>query len=242
MPPKSNVLQFQSTPIHLRTRDTPDRFAPSPALNPDDQFELIQEITEELRILESEFKSSHRNSKNVIIDGACFSVPMLSALTRLKGAQRRALLGLEYLRRETANENESRNRSRVRVGTYSYEFASFSAKAIKAKVIDVVGSYGFESVDLESFVQQLKSQGAEESTVDFGAERKLILEWLEYDAEERKRLLTERNILEHELEEEMEIEEGVGKSFWKVVCDALNKVKHSCDNFDKEFALCAAQN
>ena len=57
-----------------------------------------------------------------------YSVPSIRAFTKLRGAQTRALMGLEYLKRETARRNVERDANRVRVATIAYELAHCQAE------------------------------------------------------------------------------------------------------------------
>ena len=173
MPAKRASTPTSPVKAHRTSHDVPERYAAeSPAPDPEDvtpescdaQFELIQEITQELRALQASLEADRARAMDQ--EGVEeYSVPSIRAFTKLRGAQTRALMGLEYLKRETARRNVERDANRVRVATIAYELAHCQAEVRAQEKFDECGEdlmkkYGIELMDEKAFI---KAVGREEA-------------------------------------------------------------------------------
>ena len=243
MPAKRASTPTSPVKAHRTSHDVPERYAAeSPAPNPEDvtpeccdaQFELIQEITQELRALQASLEESRANAASK--DGNEYVEPCIRALTKLRGAQARALMGLEYLKRETARRNVERDASRVRVSTIAYELAHHQAEVRAQETFDADGEdlvtkYGIELMDEKAFVKAVGREAAKSAD-----DRELMLKRLQYELDLRKDKVKERDALKQELEDVKKEEQELSK-IWDAAKDQMKQVARALEPIRRRFDL-----
>ena len=214
MPPRKRAASAPSEPTspvaaHRTTTslDVPSRVgAPSPAPNAEDatpesteaQFELIQELTQELRenvaqLVEEGTKTSDARKPTV---ETC-----MKTLASVRTAQRRALMGLEYLKAGTRRRDKETDPARVRAATVAYETA-WRESALKRHA-DAEGSCGgvsaggIELMELKEYEADAKRRGL--PTKKPRDEYELMTRRLAHELIVRREMVEEQNALKAEL-------------------------------------------
>lgn len=214
MPPRKRAASAPSEPTspvaaHRTTTslDVPSRVgAPSPAPNAEDatpesteaQFELIQELTQELRenvaqLVEEGTKTSDARKPTV---ETC-----MKTLASVRTAQRRALMGLEYLKAGTRRRDKETDPARVRAATVAYETA-WRESALKRHA-DAEGSGGgvsaggIELMELKEYEADAKRRGL--PTKKPRDEYELMTRRLAHELIVRREMVEEQNALKAEL-------------------------------------------
>lgn len=196
-----------TVPAHRVTADVPSRLgAPSPAPVPehatpescDAQFELIGEIVSDLRESVLATRESSDANMRAELEQQCTVL-----MARLRGAQKRALLGLHHLREMTKARGVDADPSRVRCATSAYELVHHRAQ-IKAQEDYEDSSknakLGLDLMDLKDFESDAKSRGIK-VRVRGADEHELTLRRLEHELLVRKEMEAEAKALEVELSE-----------------------------------------
>jgi len=244
MPAKRASMPTSPVKAHRTSHDVPERYAAeSPAPDPEDvtpescdaQFELIQEITQELRALQASLEADRARAMDQ--EGAeDYSVPSIRAFTKLRGAQTRALMGLEYLKRETARRNVERDANRVRVATIAYELAHCQAEVRAQEKFDECGEdlmkkYGIELMDEKAFIKAVGREAAKSADA-----RELMLKRLQHELELRRAKVQERDALKRELEDVKKEEQELSK-IWDAAKEQMKQVSRTLEPIRRKFDL-----
>ena len=233
-----------TVPAHRVTADVPSRLgAPSPAPVPehatpescDAQFELIGEIVSDLRESVLATRESSDTNARAELEQQCTAL-----MAKLRGAQRRALLGLEHLREMTKARGVDADPARVRCATSAYELAYHRAQ-IKAQEDYEDSSknakLGVDLMDLKEFETDAKSRGMKVRVrgVD---EHELTLRRLEHELLVRKEMEAEAKALEVELSElKSEVAQKRQLIVGGAVRDSMEALRRAAEPLRRKFDL-----
>lgn len=228
--------------------DAPDRLgAPSPAPLPEEQspetcdaqFELLAENVNDLRDAVAALIARKSETATQREDAVERCVEIIG---RLRGAQRRAMWGLEHLNAQTRRRDVETDRARVAAATAAYERAHHARNLRDHEHAqgegadgDLERSGGIALVDLKEYREDAKRRGLKTTRTE--DEGETMLRRLEHELILRKEMCEEKRALERELEELRGDVEAKRKVLGKNLESQLANLRRAAEPFRRAFDL-----